>query len=241
MFFGGLKRKEQRINVKSASVTSTMLMVAVIGSFTPTVFHKIHGSYTFSCKSCSHVSNYLKSCERCTLLWKDPTTDPVYINSTRPLMYLCCIVLVLTYGLGLLFTLLTHSNTIYPERLREYRKPTMNLFNNSISQNIHQPKKNFHIRSLFDSSSNSGSSDSNSSNQNHGNPKWGIFKSIVILILCSVAYSFIAEILIDTIDSILLIIPISEKNLGLTIFAIVPTITEFCNRFLIKIMQYYSL
>jgi Ca2+:H+ antiporter len=40
----------------------------------------------------------------------------------------------------------------------------------------------------------------------------------------------IAEILIDAIDDIIKVFPISEKTLGLTLFAIVPTVTEFCNQ-----------
>jgi Ca2+:H+ antiporter len=42
MFFGGLMKKEQRFNAKSASVTSTMLLIAAIGVFTPTLFHRVY-------------------------------------------------------------------------------------------------------------------------------------------------------------------------------------------------------
>lgn len=44
MCFGALKRKTQRFNVKSAGVTSTMLLFAVIGAFSPTLFYQIYGS-----------------------------------------------------------------------------------------------------------------------------------------------------------------------------------------------------
>ena len=44
MCFGALKRKTQRFNVKSAGVTSTMLLFAIIGSFSPTLFYQIYGS-----------------------------------------------------------------------------------------------------------------------------------------------------------------------------------------------------
>ncbi len=44
MCFGALKRKTQRFNVKSAGVTSTMLIFAVIGAFGPTLFYQIYGS-----------------------------------------------------------------------------------------------------------------------------------------------------------------------------------------------------
>lgn len=44
MCFGALKRKTQRFNVRSAGVTSTMLLFAVIGVFGPTLFYQIYGS-----------------------------------------------------------------------------------------------------------------------------------------------------------------------------------------------------
>jgi Ca2+:H+ antiporter len=44
MCFGAIKRKTQRFNVRSAGVTSTMLLFAVIGAFGPTLFYQIYGS-----------------------------------------------------------------------------------------------------------------------------------------------------------------------------------------------------
>ena len=44
MCFGAINRKTQRFNVKSAGVTSTMLLFAVIASFGPTLFYQIYGS-----------------------------------------------------------------------------------------------------------------------------------------------------------------------------------------------------
>lgn len=44
MCFGALKRKTQRFNVKSAGVTSTMLLFAIIAAFSPTLFYQIYGS-----------------------------------------------------------------------------------------------------------------------------------------------------------------------------------------------------
>jgi len=48
MCFGAIKRKTQRFNVKSAGVTSTMLLFATLGAFGPTLFYQIYGSV--SCK-----------------------------------------------------------------------------------------------------------------------------------------------------------------------------------------------
>ncbi|KAF5620225.1 calcium permease [Fusarium sp. NRRL 52700] len=45
MCFGALKRKTQRFNAKSAGVTSTMLLFAIMGVFSPTIFYAIYGTY----------------------------------------------------------------------------------------------------------------------------------------------------------------------------------------------------
>jgi Ca2+:H+ antiporter len=44
MCSGALKRKEQRFNAKSAGVTSTMLIMAIIGTLTPTMFYQTYGT-----------------------------------------------------------------------------------------------------------------------------------------------------------------------------------------------------
>lgn len=44
MIGGAMRRKEQRFNAKSAGVTSTMLIMAIIGILTPTLFYEIYGS-----------------------------------------------------------------------------------------------------------------------------------------------------------------------------------------------------
>ena len=44
MVSGGIKRKEQKFNAKSAGVTSTMLIMALIGALSPTLFYQMFGS-----------------------------------------------------------------------------------------------------------------------------------------------------------------------------------------------------
>jgi Ca2+:H+ antiporter len=57
MCFGALKRKTQRFNVRSAGVTSTMLLFAVIAAFGPTLFYQVYGSVS------SHPSPALQTSE----------------------------------------------------------------------------------------------------------------------------------------------------------------------------------
>jgi Ca2+:H+ antiporter len=63
----------------------------------------------------------------------------------------------------------------------------------------------------------------------HDAPNWGRSKSVIILLVATIAYAIIAEILVDTVDSVLEHIDIDEKFLGITLFALVPNTTEFLN------------
>lgn len=47
MCAGAFKKKEQRFNAKSAGVTSMMLIMAFIGTLTPTLFYQIYGNVSF--------------------------------------------------------------------------------------------------------------------------------------------------------------------------------------------------
>jgi Ca2+:H+ antiporter len=48
---GAVRRKEQKFNAKSAGVTSMMLMMAFIGTLTPTLFYQTYGTVSFHPRS----------------------------------------------------------------------------------------------------------------------------------------------------------------------------------------------
>lgn len=55
MCSGAIKRKTQRFNAKSAGVTSTMLLFAVIAAFAPTLFYQIYGTVRMIAASCNEL------------------------------------------------------------------------------------------------------------------------------------------------------------------------------------------
>jgi Ca2+:H+ antiporter len=63
----------------------------------------------------------------------------------------------------------------------------------------------------------------------HDHPNWSSFKSALILLSCTILYSLIAEVLIGSVDGFISSFPVDEKFLGLTLFALAPTVTEFYN------------
>ena len=55
MFFGGLRQKEQKFSAKVAGVTSTMLIMACIGAFGPTLFQQVYGTFEMHCVDCPSI------------------------------------------------------------------------------------------------------------------------------------------------------------------------------------------
>lgn len=55
----------------------------------------------------------------------------------------------------------------------------------------------------------------------HDSPNWSKGKSFTILFGCTLLYSIVAEILVDTVDEVMKNLAVDEKFLGLTLFALV--------------------
>ncbi|EGC39571.1 hypothetical protein DICPUDRAFT_45117 [Dictyostelium purpureum] len=115
MIVGGIKHKEQRFNPALMGVNTILLMIAVVAAFAPTLFYKIYGSYGFNCSSCtqSGVNSTMLDCSSCSLVQNNLDDDPIYTTKARTLMYICSGILPLTYLIGLLFTLKTHTHILH--------------------------------------------------------------------------------------------------------------------------------
>lgn len=124
MVSSALKRKEQKFNAKSAGVTSMMLIMAIIGALTPTLFYQTYGNFQLICSGCPSSpgpgsSNKPWICEHCYYEHPDPVEDPFYQSTVKNLMYFCAIILVFSYLIGLWFSLRTHASQIWqnPQQL----------------------------------------------------------------------------------------------------------------------------
>ncbi|KAI1002019.1 Low affinity vacuolar monovalent cation/H(+) antiporter [Podosphaera aphanis] len=118
MCFGAIKRKTQRFNAKSAGVTSTMLLFAVIAAFGPTLFYQIYGTHELNCISCIVVSDNLvgnRDCRRCYFSQAPSLNDQFYLHAVRPYCWIAATLLFLSYMIGLWFTLRTHAAVIWNE------------------------------------------------------------------------------------------------------------------------------
>lgn len=125
MCFGALKRKTQRFNARSAGVTSTMLLFAVVGSFSPTLFYQIYGTHELNCMDCEDYDSTGhgegRDCRRCFFSQVPALDDRFYLEAVRPYCYMAAFLLFFSYLIGLWFTLRTHAAVIWNTEIDEKR------------------------------------------------------------------------------------------------------------------------
>ena len=124
MCFGALKRKTQRFNARSAGVTSTMLLFAVVGAFGPTLFYQIYGTHELNCLDCEDFGGNTgegRDCRRCYFSQSPALDDRFYLEAVRPYCYMAATMLFLSYLIGLWFTLRTHAAVIWNAEVEEKR------------------------------------------------------------------------------------------------------------------------
>lgn len=122
MCFGAIKRKTQRFNSRSAGVTSTMLLFAVVGAFGPTLFYQIYGTHELNCMDCEdYGADNGRDCRRCFFSQSPSLSDRFYLEAVRPYCYMAATMLFFSYLIGLWFTLRTHAAVIWNAEIDEKR------------------------------------------------------------------------------------------------------------------------
>ncbi|VDC04610.1 unnamed protein product [Peniophora sp. CBMAI 1063] len=122
MLSGAMRKKEQKFNAKSAGVTSTMLIMAIIGTLTPTLFYQTYGNFMLVCTGCptsTSPNNAPWVCQHCSYQHPDPIDDPFYKQTVIKLTYFCASILLFSYIVALWFSLRTHASQIWqnPQQL----------------------------------------------------------------------------------------------------------------------------
>lgn len=117
---GALKRKTQRYNPRSAGVSSTMLLFAMVTMFAPSLFYQMYGSYEIKCKSCDIQGSQASSaCTTCRFVQPVLTLDKLYTKVLRPFSLIVAVILFVAYICGLFFTLRTHASLIWATNSHE--------------------------------------------------------------------------------------------------------------------------
>ncbi|KAK6453659.1 Ca2+/H+ antiporter [Scheffersomyces xylosifermentans] len=234
---GALKRKTQRYNPRSAGVSSTMLLFAMVIMFAPSLFYQIYGAYEIKCRKCDidALNPYEDDCTKCRFVQPSLTLDSLYYNVIRPFSLIVAVALFLAYVCGLYFTLRTHASLIWATNSHEVagvqHKKDDNYFRSPSVTSMNTPQQLPKVGSINTTLTNlpPSASEDEVEGGGHDAPNWSRNKSTVILLGATLLYAIIAEILVDNVDSVLSSYPIDPKFLGLTVFALVPNTTEFLN------------
>ncbi|XP_042571801.1 low affinity vacuolar monovalent cation/H(+) antiporter [Cyprinus carpio] len=111
MIIGGLRHSEQRFNSRSAGVSSSLLFISVGGVFAPTLFSKAYGNLV--CEDCTNSTGTNSSgsftCKNCHYDLSENSYS-LFHSHIEPLVYTISILLPVSYIIGLIFTLKTHSH-----------------------------------------------------------------------------------------------------------------------------------
>ncbi|KAK6461329.1 Ca2+/H+ antiporter [Scheffersomyces coipomensis] len=256
MCSGALVRKTQKYNPQSAGVSSTMFLFAMVVMFAPSLFYQIYGPYEIKCRACD-FTNVEDDCTKCRFVQPGFSLDILYHKIIQPFSVIVASSLFATYICGLYFTLRTHASLIWatheptPTRKDEhsFRSPSVSSFatplqlpagSSKITQRLstlppsalkplQSPSLDKHKKSIDESFKPIEPVAHDEGGGGHDAPNWSTKKSTIILLGATVLYAIIAEILVDTVDAVLVNYPIDPKFLGLTVFALVPNTTEFLN------------
>nr|XP_055048591.1 uncharacterized protein cax2 isoform X1 [Misgurnus anguillicaudatus] len=110
MIIGGIKHREQRFNSRSAGVSSSLLFISIGGVFAPTLFSKAYGNLI--CEDCTNSTRTNSTgsftCKSCHYDLSENNYS-LFHSHVEPLVYTVCVLLPVSYIIGLIFTLKTHS------------------------------------------------------------------------------------------------------------------------------------
>ncbi|KNE59427.1 calcium/proton exchanger [Allomyces macrogynus ATCC 38327] len=223
MIAGGIRCDQQIFNAKSAGVTNTMLIMTLIAAFTPTLFYQIYGTFDLKCRSCIGAE-----CHGCAMVARPVEHDKVFQEAVLPLSYFCALILPLVYIIGLVFSLKTHRKHIYNTGARAaaatpVMRPTPPTAAATPSTLMRPPSAAASVAPSAPSTAAAHAAGG------HDAPEWSRRASVLVLILCTISFSLIAELLVSTVETVMDGLHLQEKFLGVTLFAIVPSITEFVN------------
>lgn len=122
---GALNRKTQRYNPRSAGVSSTMLLFAMVTMFAPSLFNQMYGTYEIRCKDCSSEAFKAADCTTCRFVQPSLTLDTLYSRVLRPFSLIVAVILFVAYVCGLFFTLRTHASLIWATNSHEQTATAM--------------------------------------------------------------------------------------------------------------------
>lgn len=213
MICGGLKYKEQRFNPLSAGVSSVLLITSIVAAFTPTLFYQIYGGTNLECGGCfTNITTGAIKCTQCFHTPLDLDVDPMYVDRARVMQWIIAAIMPLTYIIGLIFTLKTHSHI--------YDIP---IHSKELAKGSHDEEEG------------------GGHGGGHGGPAWNIPVSLMVLLIATGLFAVIAELITGVVQPVSESLGLSQTFVGLTLIALIPSISELVNAILFAMQDNISL
>ncbi|KAL9656640.1 hypothetical protein ABK040_002911 [Willaertia magna] len=169
--------------------------------------HTVHQEYITLNDNNNTFNNHSRNatvfsikCVGCDMRLEDFMRDPMYFSKVQPLAFTISIVLPLAYFVGLLYSLKTH-------RYLFQKIPKKGILDKKDKREEEEKKDEHHEEEV----------------------EWPIWLSVLLLIACTVAYSFIAEIMTSALEPAFESLGIDIQFAGLTFLATIPSLQEFLN------------
>ncbi|KAF0979643.1 hypothetical protein FDP41_001311 [Naegleria fowleri] len=225
MIAGGFKHQVQYFNRHAAGTSALLLLVAVVGCFVPSLFYTIYGNYELSCLQCMDTAIFHNTTNNSTTNFAGfPRVDArrnSTNNGTSPLYSMTC------------------QNCIYVERdftkdpiyLHKVKPlaittaailPLAYLVGLIFALKTHNK---YYLRppKVDDEDSEKGK---NRAHGGHGAAEWPRWLCVIILLVATVAFAFVAECMTKSMEPAFNELRIPLEFAGLTVFAVVPNISE---------------
>ena len=200
MVVGGLRYKEQRFNKSAAGVSSVLLILAVVGAFLPTLTYGMFKNNNFECPHCV-PDNAGTAGISCSGCQAVGDDHHLLETVISPITTGIAIIFPLAYLMGLVFTLRTHSH-IYEEG--EGEEPDAPAAGDDGAA----PAPAAHDQPIGE---------------------WSVTRCVVIMLVSTVLFALVSEVMVESIRPALKTIGISESFAGFTIIATITSLAEYVN------------
>lgn len=188
---------------------SVMLLVAVIGTFAPTVMFEMFAEIAILCSTCQYQpanQDLYVSCGSCHYRRPSVAEDEVYKSNVLPFLLTNSALLPIAYVAGAVYMFNTHAMYVSNDALMDQGL--------SIDQ----------IEAMAEPTT-----PSKAAGNPHGDVKWTVKQSCAVLLLMIGLFALVAEVLVACLKPALKEMGISEGFAGLTIIAVIPNTTSFVN------------
>eukprot|EP01105_Mastigella_eilhardi_P019358 TRINITY_DN4548_c0_g1_i1.p1 TRINITY_DN4548_c0_g1~~TRINITY_DN4548_c0_g1_i1.p1 ORF type:complete len:629 (+),score=146.14 TRINITY_DN4548_c0_g1_i1:58-1887(+) len=200
MIAGGIKYRQLRFNPVAAAASGSLLLISVIGALMPTIFYAVFASYDLDCDECKMSLNATIDLNvQCQGCKYEEDQDAGSVYKTKAVPLAYLCAAILPFAYVV--------GCLFTLKTHSY------LYGKEYFE-AHYP-----------------SHEDEKIEDEHGGSAvtWSRLTSLIVLAVCIVVYTAVADIITESVEPMLSAVGISEDFIGVTFIAIVPNLAEYVN------------